>query len=153
VQKLHDAGLDGRGPIVRHHDRRNDHVATVVEGDRYRALCRPAAAGEAVGTAAAFHPRDRDRPAGSERRSRAAEEIEIAHAIEVGVLRDAGRAIAGAELGAKIEAHLAPAVGRSADERAAGAPLIDLEWPAHFGPGGADAGSIARLVTRKLRCD
>ena len=74
-------------------------------------LARRVGGGEGVGTAAALHRANRDRPAGAERRHLAANEVEIAHAIEVGVLRDAGRAIAGAKLGAQIEPDLAAAIG------------------------------------------
>ena len=41
VEKFHDAGLDRRWSIVREHGRRDDHVAAIVEDDRYRGLvCR-----------------------------------------------------------------------------------------------------------------
>src|SRR5262245_62999326 len=82
VEKLHDAGLDHRRTIVREYDRRDDHVAAVVEHDRYRRLARPIASGERVGATATLHPGNRDRPAGAQRRNLTADEIEVAHAIE-----------------------------------------------------------------------
>src|SRR6516165_6511931 len=139
VEKRHDAGLDRRRSIVRQYDRRDDHVAAVVEHDRYRRLARPIASGERVSATATLHPGNRDRPAGAERRNLAADEIEVAHAIEVGVIGDAGRAIAGAELGAKIELDLAAAVGRLAGGRASTASPVT----SRAGPGARSATAIA----------
>jgi hypothetical protein len=60
--------------------------------------------------------------------------IDSADLSRLGPVRDAGRAIAGAELGAEIELDLAAAIGRLAGERATGSPLIDWERPLHLGP-------------------
>ena len=60
---------------------------------------------------AALHPGNRDWPASAEGRN-LADKIEVAHAIEVGVICDTGRAIAGAELGTQIELNLGAAIGR-----------------------------------------
>src|SRR6516164_6753822 len=144
VEKRHDAGLDRRRSIVRQYDRRDDHVAAVVEHDRYRRLARPIASGERVSATATLHPGNRDRPAGAERRNLAADEIEVAHAIEVGVIGDAGRAIAGAELGAQIELDLAAAVGRLAGKRAARPPLIHGERPLRLHPARTGVRRVAR---------
>ena len=100
-----------------------------------------------AGAAAALHPGNRDRPAGAQRRNLAADKVEVAHAIEVGIVCDAGRAIAGAELGAKIEPDLGAAIGRLAGKCATGSPLIDREWPLHLGPGRA-----GRRVCRPPPC-
>ena len=98
----------------------------------------PIARGQRVGAAAAFH-RSRPRSAAQRRAAKPSPpiKIKVAHAIEVVVVRDAGRAIAKAELGAEIELHLGAAVGRLAPERLAPAPLVQGERPLHFGPGGA----------------
>ena len=43
VQKHDDARLDRRRSVVRQHDCRDDHVAAIVEDDRYRGLTLPIA--------------------------------------------------------------------------------------------------------------
>src|SRR5262247_216763 len=75
-------------------------------------------------------------------------EIAVAHAIEVAVIGDAGCAIAGAELGAKVELDLGAAIGRLAGECAAGAPLIHGERPRHLRPERTNVGCVARHLAR-----
>src|SRR5262249_2185720 len=118
-----------------------------------RGLARRVAGGERVGATATLHPGNGDRPAGAQRRNFAADEIEVAHAIEIAVIGDAGRAIAGAELGAKVELDLSAAIGRLAGECAAGSPLIHGERPRHLRPERTDVGCVARQLARGPWCD
>ena len=147
VQKLHDDGLDRRRSIVWEHHCRDDHVAPVAEGDRDRGLAWPVASGERVGATATLHPGNRDGPASAQGRNLGAEEIEVAHAIKIGVIRDTGRAIAGAELGTKIKLGLGAAIGRAARKCAAGSPLIDGEWPLHLRPDRASDNDVTSPVS------
>jgi hypothetical protein len=55
--------------------------------------------GQRVGATATLHPGNRDWPASAERRNLAADKVEVAHPIEVGVVGDTGCAVAGAALG------------------------------------------------------
>jgi hypothetical protein len=86
-----------------------------------RGLTWPTATGERVGATAT----NRDWPASAEGQNLAADKIEVAHAIEVGVICDAGCAIAGAELDTEIELNFRATIGRVADKCATGSPLID----------------------------
>src|SRR5262249_35584190 len=151
IEKLHDTGLDRRRSIVWKYDGRDDHVAAVVEGDRQRGLARRIAGSECIGAATALHRADRDRAAGAERRRLAADKVEVAHAIEVSIFRNAGRAIAGAELGAQVELDLGAAIGGLAVKGAAGSPLIDGERPLHLGPHRTGGGYVARRLVGGAR--
>src|SRR4029077_12812771 len=64
----------------------------------------------------------------------AANEIEVAHAIEVLVVCHTRCAIAETDLGAEIEADLATTVSRLAPKRLASAPLVRRKGPLNFGP-------------------
>src|SRR4029077_7865247 len=68
----------------------------------------------------------------------AANEIEVAHAIEVLVVCHTRCAIAETDLGAEIEADLAATVSRLAPERLASAPLVRRKGPLNFGPNRAE---------------
>src|SRR5262245_3345368 len=134
VQELRHARLDRRRPVVWEYDCRHDHVAAVVEGEGYSGPTWPIMSGERVGATATFHPADRDRPAGAEGESLAADKIKVAHPIKVVIICDPGCAIAGAELGAEIELHLRTAVLGPALECSAFSPLIQQERPGHLVP-------------------
>src|SRR5262249_44761596 len=92
--------------------------------------------GDPIGSAAAFHPADADRLAVAQSVELAAEQLEIAYAVELGVVRDAGRAVAKAELGPQVKLNLRAAIGGPAAECATGAPLGDREWPLALAPRG-----------------
>src|SRR5207342_2568240 len=114
VQKCDDVRLDCGRSIVRQHGRGGDHVAAVVVDDRYHGLAGRIACRKRIGATASLHRPDRDRPAGSEWQNLAANEIEVAHAIEVLVVCHTRCAIAETDLGAEIEADLATTVSRLA---------------------------------------
>jgi hypothetical protein len=61
-------------------------------------------------------------------------QVEVAQAIELVVIGNAGRAIAEADLGPDIKVDLGAAVGRRAPERFALAPFVHREGPLHLGP-------------------
>ena len=62
-----------------------------------------------IGPAAAAHPSDRDRTAVGRRRVAVAEEVDVGHAVDLGVIGDAGFAIAEADFGTQVEMHLGAA--------------------------------------------
>ena len=148
VEKFQDARFDRRRLVMGNHGRCDDHVASVVVDDRYHGLAGRIACRKRIGATASLYRPDRDRPARSEWQNLAANEIEVAHAIEVGVLRNTSRAVAGAEFGAKIEADLGAAIGGLAGESAPRSPLIHREWPLHLGPGRMGGGCAARHLVR-----
>src|SRR5450432_2656093 len=92
------------------------------------------ASGERIGTTATLHPSNCDWPAGAKGRNLTADKIEVAHVIEVGVICDTDCAIAGAELGTKIELNFGATIGRLAVERSARSPLIDGKRPIRLSP-------------------
>jgi hypothetical protein len=63
-----------------------------------------------------------------------AEEFEIADAVKLGIVGNAGRAIAEADLGAQVDIDLDTAIGAAAAKCTAGAPLIERKRPFDFGP-------------------
>src|SRR5262249_17648678 len=77
--------------------------AFIVEGDGERGARRAIGYGDLIGPAAAFHPANGDRAPVAQSVEPGAEQFEVAHAVELGVVRHAGRAIAEAELGAQVE--------------------------------------------------
>src|SRR5262249_35536085 len=64
-----------------------------------------------------------------------AEQLEVAHPVELGIVRHAGGAIAEAELGAQIKIDVGAAVGGPAAECAPDTPLVERERPFELGPG------------------
>ena len=73
-------------------------------------------------------------PAGAERRRLPADQVEVAHPLEVAVVGDARCAVAEPELGAQIDIDLAAAIGGFASERLAFAPRVGGERPAPLRP-------------------
>src|SRR5882672_4233887 len=117
VKKLDDGRFDGRRSIMRQQDRRNSHVATVIEDDRYCTPPRRCLSGECVYAIATVQSADPDRPARGERRDLAPGQIEVAHAIEVLVICHTSSAITEAELGTEIKLYFAAAIRGLALER------------------------------------
>src|SRR5215510_61373 len=72
-------GLLLRDRIIAGDDGGDDHVATVVEGERQHRFRRWRA--NPIAATAAFHPVHRNRPAGPECRSSVADEVDVADAI------------------------------------------------------------------------
>src|SRR6516164_9412763 len=87
------------------------------------------AVADRVAAAAAFHPLHRDGRPGAERRSFAAEEVDVADAIELVVVGHSGLAIAEADLRPQIEVDLSAAIGRLAPIGPSLSPLVDWERP------------------------
>src|SRR5260370_20516696 len=109
VKEVDDGRFDSWRSITRQHDRRNNHVAAVIEDDRDRALPWRRRSGERVSTMATVHAADPDCQARGERRNLAADQIEVAHAIEVLVICHTRGAGAEAELGTAIDVCFAAA--------------------------------------------
>jgi OFA family oxalate/formate antiporter-like MFS transporter len=115
------SGVDGNGPKRFSVQRKMAIAARLLRGEPLELVVRETNVSIArltewrdralAGAAAALHRADRDRAASVQRRHLAAHEVEVAHAIEVSVLRNTSRAVAGAEFGAKIEADLGAAIG------------------------------------------
>src|SRR5258708_15751299 len=102
VKEGDEGRFDSCRSIMRQHDRRNNHVAAVIEDDRDRALPWRRRSGERVSTMATVHAADPDWQARGERRNVAADQIEVAHAIEVLVIFHPRRAVSQTELRAEI---------------------------------------------------
>src|SRR5215831_18315134 len=85
---------------------------------------------------ATAHATDPDWPASGKRRDLAADQIKIAHAIEVLVICHTSGAITEAELGTEIDVYFAAAFCGPALERPTSSPLIQGKRPSHFGPRG-----------------
>src|SRR5664280_1353024 len=134
VEEFDDAGLDDRRPIVRDHDGGDDGVAVIVESNCQCRLSGAKGTGDRVRTTAALHPRHSDRVARPQNRRLVAHQVEVAQAIELVVIGNAGRAIEEVDLGPDIKVDLGAAVGRRASERFALAPFIHREGPWHLGP-------------------
>src|SRR5438034_1422806 len=88
-------GLFLRDRLIAGDDSGDDHIATVVEGERQHRFRRWSA--DRIAAAAAFHPMHRDGPAGAECRTFAADEIDVADAIEFLVVGHSGLTIAEAD--------------------------------------------------------
>src|SRR5262249_19822730 len=100
-------------------------VATHTSPRSFKAIARRQGGGAArhvVGAAAALHPGDRDRMAVARRGELLAEQLDVADALELGIVGDAGLAIAEADLGADVDVHLGAAVLRAAAPSLAEAP-------------------------------
>src|SRR5262249_34576077 len=125
-----------------------DHyVAFVVEGDGEHGAPRAIGYRDLIGPAATFHPADGDRAPVAQSVEPGAEQLDVTHAVELGVVRHPGRAIAEAELGAQVEIDVGAAIGGPAAECAPEAPLIEGERPYELGPGGGRGLSrIGRLL-------
>src|SRR5262249_60090862 len=106
-----------------------------VEGDGERGARRTIGYGDLIRPAAAFHPADGDHPSVAQSVELGAEQFEVAHAVELRVVRHPGRAIAKAELGAQVEIYIGAAIGGPAAERAPDAPLVERKRPFELGPG------------------
>ena len=142
VKELYNAGLDYRRPIVRDYDGGDDGVTVIVESNRQCRLSCAKWTGDRVRPAAALHPRDGDRMAGTQNRMLVAHQVEVAQAIELVVIGYTGRAIAEADLRPNIKVDLGSAVSRLAQECFALTPLVRREGPLHLGPN--------RMAGRKL---
>src|ERR1700730_15100040 len=134
IEEFQGSALDGGEAIALGDDRRDHHIAFVIEGDGKGGDRRPVAHGDGIGPAASMHPADGDRPPTAQAVERGAEQFEIADAIELGVVGYPGRAIAEAELGAQIKVDLAAAIRGLALERASDPPLVERERPFDFCP-------------------
>jgi hypothetical protein len=77
-----------RDRITAGDDCRDGHIATAIEGEGQHRFRRWGA--DLIAAAAAFHRVHRNGPAGAERRSFAADKIEVADAIEFLVVRNSG---------------------------------------------------------------
>jgi hypothetical protein len=72
---------------------------------------------------------------------RSADEMEVADALELLVVRYAGCAVTEPDLGPQIERHRSAAVGHRAFECLSASPLVDGRGPSDVGPGRPDAGA------------
>jgi hypothetical protein len=88
----------------------------IVESNRQCGLSCAKWTGDRVRPAAALHPRDGDRMAGTQNRMLVAHQVEVAQAIELFVIGYTGRAIAETDLGPNIKADLGSAVSRLTQE-------------------------------------
>ena len=100
VEKSDRGGFDRVGIVVAGHNRGDDGIALVIEGDRKAALAAARRPGEFIGAAAALHPANFDLAAWAQRREFVAQQVVVADAIEFFIVGHAGRAIAKADLGA-----------------------------------------------------
>src|SRR5262249_37950464 len=87
-----------------------------------------------VGPAAPFHLADHNLAAIGESHPLVAVKLEIADAVELGIVRDAGRAVAESNLGPQVDVDLDAAVGARAAVGLAQAPLVEGERPFDLGP-------------------
>src|SRR6266849_2649011 len=131
-------------------DSGDDHIATVVEGERQHRFRRWGA--DRIAAAAAFHPVHRNGPAGAEWRAFAAEKFDVADAIELLVVGHSGLTIAEADFRPQIESDVNPAIGRLALISPPLSPLVDEERPRGFGPDRPVARRRARRIRRWLCC-
>ena len=126
----------------------DDHVALVVERDSKRSARSCKARSNLERPAAPAHPTDRNGPPIAQPMEGGAQQLEVTDPVELGIIGHARRAIAEAELGAKIKLDLGAAALGGADEGAAGAPLIERERPRHLRPGSVDRFFRMRCLLR-----
>src|SRR3982074_3250005 len=105
-------GLFLRDRLIAGDDSGDDHIATVVEGERQHRFRRWGA--DPIAAAAAFHPVHCNGPAGAECRSFAADKAAVADAIEFPAAGHSGLTIAEADFRPQIEIDVNPAIDRLA---------------------------------------
>src|SRR5215472_3451728 len=93
----------------------------------------------------------RNGPAGAERRSFAADEVDVADAFEFLVVGHSGLTIAEADFRPHIEIELNPAIGRLALKSPPLSPLVDGERPRGFGPDWPVAPRVAPRHAMRIR--
>src|SRR6516162_1789954 len=103
VQEFHDWRFDCGRSVVSYYGCRGDHVASVIEDNRYCGLTQRVERGKSVGATPTLHPADCDWSAGAEGQNLGADQIEVAHAVKVFVICNTGCAIAGAELRTNVD--------------------------------------------------
>src|SRR5690349_22943451 len=133
-----------RNRVMAGDDRGDDHIATLVEGERQHRFRQWRA--NRIAAAAALHPVHCNGPAGAECRTFTADEIDVADTIELLVVGHTGLTIAEADFRPQIEIDVNPASGRVALVRPPLPPLVDGEGPRGFGPDRLTAMCIGRRL-------